>query len=72
MKKIKLIFGALMGLILASACGNNKNNSSDQNDRDSFLTDTTMQTDTGLQDTSMIQYRDSNSTETNGVIPPTS
>lgn len=72
MKKLKFLFGALMSLILASACGNNQNNSNNQNDRDSFSTDTTMRTDTDIQDTSMIQYRDSNSTESNGVIPPTS
>lgn len=69
MKKMKFFFGAIMGLILASACGNSMNNN---NNKDSLSTDTTMQRDTMMPDTSMIQYRDSNSTESNGVIPPTS
>ena len=66
---MKFLFGAIMGIILASACGNSTNNN---NNRDSVSTDTTMQRDTMMPDTSMIQYRDSNSTESNGVIPPTS
>ncbi|SJN44214.1 hypothetical protein FM120_15470 [Sphingobacterium faecium PCAi_F2.5] len=60
-----------MGIILASACGNSTNHNG--NNVDSMSTDTTMQRDTMMPDTSMIQYRDSNSTESsNGVIPPTS
>jgi len=74
MKKMKFIFGALMGIILASSCGNGTNNNNDQNNTDSFRSDTGMQQDTNMRDTSnTIQYRDSNSTESsNGVIPPTS
>lgn len=70
MKKMKFLFGALMGIILASACGNSTNHN--ENNMDSMSTDTTMQRDTMMPDTSMIQYRDSNSTQSNGVIPPTS
>ncbi|MNN66884.1 hypothetical protein D3C81_1824850 [compost metagenome] len=70
MKKMKFLFGAIMSIILASACGNSTNHNG--NNMDSMSTDTTMQRDTMMPDTSMIQYRDSNSTESNGVIPPTS
>ncbi|UPZ35326.1 hypothetical protein MUB18_14545 [Sphingobacterium sp. PCS056] len=71
MKKMKFLFGAIMSIILASACGNSTNHN--ENNMDSMSTDTTMQRDTMMPDTSMIQYRDSNSTESsNGVIPPTS
>jgi hypothetical protein len=70
MKKMQFIFGATLGLIFAAACGNSTNNNGNNN-ADSVSTDTMMQTDTTIQDTSMIQYRDSNSTEPNGVIPPT-
>lgn len=70
MKKMKFLFGAIIGIILASACGNSTNHNG--NNMDSMSTDTTMQRDTMMPDTSMIQYRDSNSTESNGVIPPTS
>ncbi len=69
MKKLTFIFGAIMAIILASACGNSTNHSTN---KDTVSTDTTMQRDTMMPDTSMIQYRDSNSTQSNGVIPPTS
>ncbi|MEN5055550.1 hypothetical protein [Sphingobacterium kitahiroshimense] len=60
----------MLGLIFVAACGNTTNNNG--NNADSVSTDTMMQTDTTIQDTSIIQYRDSNSTEPNGAIPPTS
>lgn len=72
MKKARILFGALMCLILASACGNNTKTTDQQNNSEGLSTDTTMQTDSTIQDTSTIQYRDSNSTEPSGAIPPTS
>ena len=71
MKRMTFIFGALTGIILASACGNSTNK--DQNNMDSLPPDTGLHQDTSMQDTSnIVEYRDSNSAQSsNGVLPTT-